>query len=115
MSNPRIVHTSPSLTPAQARNARARALRFVLGYYAKKRAVPQPPPKPERRPMDRAKQLCQSSSQCMVVLFDLRLPGVADRLLRERAAWQGQSDIQALDGNHFALIVKAGGARRLAR
>jgi hypothetical protein len=51
----------------------------------------------------------------MVVLFDLRLPGVADRLLRERAAWQGQSDIQALDGNHFALIVKAGGARRLAR
>lgn len=65
--------------------------------------------------MDRAKQLCPSSSQCMVVLFDLRLPGVADRLHRERATWQGQSDIEALDENVSALIVKAGGARRLAR
>jgi hypothetical protein len=65
--------------------------------------------------MDRAKQLYPSSSQCMVVLFDLRLPGVADRLHRERAAWQGQSDIEALDENPFALIVKAGGTLRLAR
>jgi hypothetical protein len=65
--------------------------------------------------MDRAKQLSPNSSQCMVVLFNLRLPGVADRLHRERAAWQGQSDIEALDENHFALIVKAGGARKLSR
>jgi hypothetical protein len=59
--------------------------------------------------------LYPNNSQCMVVLFDLRLPGVADRLHRERATWHGQSDIQALDENHLALIVKAGGARRLAR
>jgi hypothetical protein len=50
----------------------------------------------------------------MLVLFDLRLPGIADRLDRERAAWQAQSDIEALDENHVVLIVRSGGARRLA-
>jgi hypothetical protein len=64
--------------------------------------------------MDRAKQLYPSSSECMVVLFDLRLPGTTERLHRERAAWQEQSDIEALDQNHFVLIVQPGGARRLA-
>jgi len=49
-----------------------------------------------------------------VVLFDLRLPGTAERLHGERAAWQGQSEIEAIDEDHFVLIVYAGGARRLA-
>jgi hypothetical protein len=48
------------------------------------------------------------------VLFDLSIPGAAERLHRERAAWQEQSDIEAIDKNHFVLIVYAGGARRLA-
>ncbi len=43
-----------------------------------------------------------------MVLFDLRIPGVAERLHRERAAWQERGDIEALDQNHFVLIVRPG-------
>jgi len=50
----------------------------------------------------------------MCALFDLRIPGVAERLHRERAAWQEQSEIEVLDKDHFILIVYPGGAERLA-
>jgi hypothetical protein len=50
----------------------------------------------------------------MIVLFDLRIPSAVERLHRERAAWQEQSDIEALDEDHFILIVRPGGAQRLA-
>ena len=60
------------------------------------------------------KTLYPSSSNYVLVLFDLRLPGTAHHLDRERAAWQAQSDIEALDENHVVLIVRPGGARRLA-
>ena len=49
-----------------------------------------------------------------LVVYDFRIPGVAERMHRERAAWQGQSEIEAIDKDHFVLIVYAGGARRLA-
>jgi hypothetical protein len=65
--------------------------------------------------MNRANQLYPNSSECVIVLFDLRLASTAKRLHRERAAWQEQSDIEALDENHFVLVVRPGGARRLAR
>ena len=61
------------------------------------------------------KTLYPSSSEYIIVLFDLRLPGTVHRLDRERAAWQAQSDIEALDENHFVLLVRPGGARRLPR
>ena len=61
------------------------------------------------------KTLYPSSSEYIVVLFDLRLPGTTDRLARERAAWHAQSDIEALDENHVVLLVWPGGARRLPR
>jgi hypothetical protein len=61
------------------------------------------------------KTLYPSSSEYIVVLFDLRLPGTADRLNREHAAWQAQSDIEALDENHFVLLVRPGGAWRPTR
>ncbi len=61
------------------------------------------------------KTLYPSSSQYIIILFDLRLPGTADRLDRERTAWQAQCDIEALDKNHFALLVWPGGARGLSR
>ncbi len=48
------------------------------------------------------------------VLFDLRIPGVAERLHREQAAWQEQSVIKVLGKNHFVLIIHAGGVWRLA-
>jgi hypothetical protein len=51
----------------------------------------------------------------MIILFDLRLPGTVGRLHRERAAWQAQSDLEALDENHFVLLVRPGGVQRLAR
>ena len=60
------------------------------------------------------KTLYPDSSEYMVVLFDLRLPGTADRLHRERAAWQKRSDIEAVDENHFVLIVRPGGVQELA-
>jgi hypothetical protein len=48
------------------------------------------------------------------VLFDVRIPGAAKRLHRERAAWQGESDIEAVDHDHFLLIIRLGAAGRLA-
>jgi hypothetical protein len=48
------------------------------------------------------------------VLFDLRIPGAAERLHRERAVWQEHSDIEALDSDHFILIIRVGWRTRLA-
>ncbi|HZY66787.1 MAG TPA: hypothetical protein VFE21_13035 [Rubrobacteraceae bacterium] len=50
----------------------------------------------------------------ILMLFDIRLPGMAERLHRERAAWREYGDIEALDENHFVLIVRLGGAQGLA-
>jgi len=50
----------------------------------------------------------------VVVVFDTRIPGIAERLHRERAAWRENADIKALSPDHLALIVKPGGARGLA-
>ena len=59
------------------------------------------------------KTLYANYSNYILVLFDLRLPGTADRLDRERAAWQAQNDIEALDEDHLVLLMRPGGARRL--
>jgi hypothetical protein len=50
----------------------------------------------------------------LLVLFDVSIPGVVVRLHRERAAWQENADIEAPDQDHFVLIIRPGGARRLA-
>jgi hypothetical protein len=42
------------------------------------------------------------------ILFDLRIPGSAERLHRERALWQERSDIEALDVDHFILVIRPG-------
>lgn len=49
-----------------------------------------------------------------VTVFDVRIPGTAERLHRERAAWAEHADIEAVDHNHYVLIVRPGGSRRLA-
>ena len=46
--------------------------------------------------------------ECILVLFDVRIPGMAKRLHCERAYWQELSDIEALDEDHFVLIVRLG-------
>ena len=61
------------------------------------------------------KPLYPNSAEYVIILFDLRLPGTADRMDCERAAWQAQCDIEALDENHFVLLVRPGGARRVTR
>lgn len=40
------------------------------------------------------------------ILFDLRIAGSAERLHRERSVWQERSDIEALDEDHFVLIIR---------
>jgi hypothetical protein len=50
------------------------------------------------------------SKEITVAIFDVRIPGTAARLHRERAAWAENGDIEALDQNHYILIVQPGGA-----
>jgi hypothetical protein len=55
-----------------------------------------------------------SDPECLIVLFDLREPEAVEQLHRGRAIWQGDSDIEALDEDHFILVIRPGAARRLA-
>jgi hypothetical protein len=66
------------------------------------------------RSMFAPETLFPNAPEYIVVLFDVRIPGVVVRLHRERAAWQEYADIEALDQDHFVLIIRPGGARRLA-
>jgi hypothetical protein len=40
-----------------------------------------------------------------VVLFDLRIPGIADQLHEARAIYQEKSDLEFLDVNHAVLLI----------
>ncbi len=50
----------------------------------------------------------------LLVIYDLRVPGTAVRLLRELAAWRGHADVEGVDDDHFALIIRSGLAGRIA-
>ena len=64
--------------------------------------------------MDRAATpLYPNAPSCLVEVFDVRILGTADRLHSERAAWGEYGDIEALDQDHYVLIIRPGGARRL--
>jgi len=54
--------------------------------------------------------LYPSAPESIVVVFDARVPGGAERLHRERASWGAYGDIEALDEDHFVLVVRPGGA-----
>jgi hypothetical protein len=56
----------------------------------------------------------QNDPECLITLFDLRQPEAVEQLHRGRAIWQEDSDIEALDEDHFILVVRPGAARRLA-
>lgn len=49
-----------------------------------------------------------------LVVFDVRVPGAVERLLSERAAWGEDAAMELLDPDHAVLIVRAGGAARVA-
>jgi hypothetical protein len=53
-------------------------------------------------------QFYPKTPECLIVLFDLRIPDAAEELHHARAAWQEDSDIEALDEDHFILIVRPG-------
>jgi hypothetical protein len=48
--------------------------------------------------------------ECLLVVFDLRQAGAAEALHRLRAAWVEYSDVETLDEEHFALIMRPGWA-----
>lgn len=52
----------------------------------------------------------RSTDQSTLTAFDVRIPGVAERLHRERAAWAECADIEAIDRDHYVLVVRPGGA-----
>lgn len=51
-----------------------------------------------------------NDAECILVVYDLRDPKACRDLHTQRAAWQGCSDIAALDEGHFVLIIRPGGA-----
>jgi len=58
--------------------------------------------------MFRANSLYPKTPECLITLFDLRNPNAVEELHRQRAVWQGDSDIEPLDGDHFVLVVQPG-------
>ncbi len=56
-----------------------------------------------------------SEPPALLISFDLRDPEAVQQLHHERAAWQEQGDLEALDENHCVFIIRPGGAKRLLR
>jgi hypothetical protein len=50
----------------------------------------------------------------VLIIYDLRVPGTAARLLRELEAWRGHANVEGVDDDHFALIIRPGLASRIA-
>lgn len=78
------------------------------------RAAPQPPLVTRRKDLNviAPKGLYPHEPEYSLTIFDVRIPGIAERLHRERAGWADEADIEALDRDHYALIVKPGQTRR---
>jgi hypothetical protein len=59
--------------------------------------------------------LYPDDSNNILVIYDTRVPGTAERLQRERTAWEESANIEMLDTNHAALVIQPGGAWRLTK
>jgi hypothetical protein len=55
-----------------------------------------------------------NSAEFTLVVFELRIPGAAERFQRERWALAEAGDVEMLDEDHPVLIVQPGSARRLS-
>lgn len=62
-----------------------------------------------------SRELYLGDNQPTLVVFDVRVPGVGERFVRERAAWGEYADVEMLDLDHPVLVVKPGGALELPR
>jgi hypothetical protein len=81
-----------------------------------KRAAQQPPPNALKEVL---MTLAPSpfyieTPKCLITLFDLRCPGAEERLHRERDAWGSFANVERLTAESSVLIVRPGGATRLA-
>lgn len=56
------------------------------------------------------KQSYRNTTEGTLVIYDVRIPGAAERFHSERAAWGEFGDIEALDEHHYILMVRPGGA-----
>ncbi len=66
--------------------------------------------------MSRATREYHDDSQpALLILFDTRIPGAVESFHHQRWAWVDAGDVEALDEDHYVLIVQSGAARRLAR
>jgi len=59
-------------------------------------------------------QLYRSSTECIIILFDVRESASEQRLHRERTAWRGYANVQEFYPGYAALIVWLGGALELS-
>ncbi len=57
----------------------------------------------------------RSSSNTLLICFNLRCTGTEGRLRREHAGWRGLADIEWLDVEHAVFVIRPGGALRLTR
>jgi hypothetical protein len=56
----------------------------------------------------------RKGAEFTLIIFDVRIPGAAERFHRERRAWAEDGDVEMLDKYHPMLIVQPGSARRLS-
>jgi len=59
-------------------------------------------------------EIYSKSGAYLLVIYDVRFPGTAKRLLHELEAWQDHADVEAVDDDHFALLIRPGLAGRIA-
>jgi hypothetical protein len=65
--------------------------------------------------MIRPRPFYPKSSECLLLLFDLRDPVACEQVHRLRTIWQENSDLEALGPDHMIVFLYPGGAaRRLA-
>ncbi len=62
-----------------------------------------------------SRTLYPSNTECIITLFDVRNAGAAERLGYEIVAWRERTRLYALGPQTYALVIRPGGARRLAQ
>ena len=56
----------------------------------------------------------RNKAEFTLIIFDVRIPGAAERFHRERRAWAEAGDVEMLDEDHPVLIFQPGSARRFS-
>ena len=59
-------------------------------------------------------EMLLDTAEFEVVIFDVRIPGIADRFHKARAIYQEKADVESLDENHYVLLVQSAQVWRCA-